>query len=160
MTLSEFLSAMSTLDPMRPVVFETQNGPMAGGYHLTEFRFADWKGIDCGGQISRGSEVYLQLFEGNGGAYMTVQKVIDIAARSLKALPQLAQAPLRAEVGTYDRGLRVFVVNAPVAQNGAVHVHLGEVFAACKALERGMVAQAAPRGPSNASQPAAGGCCA
>ena len=52
MTLNDLADQLANVRADMPVVFETDQGPISGGYHITELPFADLTGIDCGGRLS------------------------------------------------------------------------------------------------------------
>ena len=118
------------------LIFETSDGPIAAGYHVTEWKLAQIESIDCGARRASWTEASLQLLDGHGGQHMTVETFRGILAKSMAALPDLADAPFSVEFAPGNAGLRIFKVSAPRQGADRVTIALQDGGAACKpALE-------------------------
>lgn len=132
MTLTDLLTALAPFDPAQPLVFETEDGPIAGGYHVTEFKLAQIESIDCGGRRSAFTEAVLQLLDGRGGARMGVGKFSEIAGRSTAALPGLGLAELRVEFAHGNAGKAIYALGTPRATDQGIALPLLGDAALCK----------------------------
>ena len=137
-TFSELVSQLQAVDPALPLIFETKQGAIGAGYHVTELRHAHAKGIDCGGNIQTWQEARLQLMDGYGGEYMSVGKFSGIVRKSLAAVPELKQADLLVEFGHNNAELSLLALQEPVLQDDAVIVPLGDARAVCKPAQMSM----------------------
>ena len=137
-TFSELVSQLQAVDPALPLIFETKQGAIGAGYHVTELRHAHAKGIDCGGNIQTWQEARLQLMDGYGGEYMSVGKFSGIVRKSLAAVPELKQADLLVEFGHSNAELSLLALQEPVLQDDAVIVPLGDARAVCKPAQMSM----------------------
>ena len=117
-TLNDILGALSAADPDAPLVFATEAGDIGAGYHVTEFKQLEVSGIDCRGRMAHWQESQLQLLDGRSGAHMLVSKFIEIARRSMAALPDLGNAPLSVEFAPGNSGLHRYLV-AQLAEGAA-----------------------------------------
>ena len=131
-TFSELVSQLQAADPALPLIFETKQGAIGAGYHVTELRHVHAKGIDCGGNIQTWQEARLQLMDGYGGEHMSVGKFSGIVGKSLAALPELKQADLLVEFGHNNAELSLLALQEPVLRDDAVIVPLGDARAVCK----------------------------
>ncbi|MEM8590934.1 MAG: DUF6428 family protein [Pseudomonadota bacterium] len=132
MTLNDLLAALDPLDPAAPLIFATDDGAIAGGYHVTEFKFAHIESIDCGGHRHRFDEAILQLLDGRGGARMAAGKFAAIARRSAKAVVGLGEAPLKVEFAHGNAGKVIYEIAAPEVVPTGIRVGLRGDAAACK----------------------------
>ncbi len=140
MTLDELRAALAAADRAAPLVFRAGDGEIGGetggeiggGYHVTELRHAAVTGIDCGGNVARWDEAWLQLLDGPGGDHMTVGTFLKILDRSVAGVPGLGAAPLRVEFAPGNRGLRSHAAGAPEVAGGRAIVPLEEEHALCK----------------------------
>ena len=137
MTLSELIEELRPAPADSPLVFVTEQGPIAPGYHVTELRRADIKGIDCGGNTDEWREVILQLLDGVGRGHMPVGTFRGIVRKSLKEIDGLGVAPLRVEFAHGNAGLGMFAINRVTMTDGRATVSLTPEGAVCKpALRR------------------------
>ncbi|MBO9465701.1 hypothetical protein J7443_10715 [Tropicibacter sp. R15_0] len=146
MTLTSFLTDLEQFDPDQKLIFATEQGVIGAGYHVTELRHSLSTGIDCGGQIETWEEARLQLLDGAGPAHMRIGKFLQILRQSLKALPQLANVPVKVEFSHENRNMQVFSMQIPRAQEGHVVVNLTTHAAACKPMQRSMLHKPADKG--------------
>lgn len=137
MNLSELTAGLSSEDPALPLVFETADRSINGGYHVTEFRVADVHAIDCGGNTETRKEAYLQLLDGGLGDHMPVGTFLKIVQQSIAHIPELADTPLRAEFSHSNVGLRLFDLGAPAADESAIRLPLEDQRAECGPAVRG-----------------------
>ncbi|MEL6466486.1 MAG: DUF6428 family protein [Pseudomonadota bacterium] len=145
-TLSALLYDLELQDAALPLVFETKDGEVLPGYHVTELVHYSAKGIDCGGNTDTWQEVRLQLLDGQGSDHMTVGKFNSIVSRSLSVMPELGQAPLKIEFGHHNKGLQIMDLRHPEHRGDRVVIGLGKIRAVCKPAER------ASKGPGDSSQ--------
>jgi len=131
-TLNGILSELQAQDAGQAAVFQTGEGDIGSGYHVTEFKLAAVTGIDCGARISQWSETLLQLLDGAHGEHMTVKKFTAIADKSIEKVPGLGEAPFFVEFAPGNRGLRRFQVSGISRAAGRVVLGLAEDRAACK----------------------------
>ena len=124
MTLTDLRAALGGMNPDAELVFETEDGTIGGGYHVTEFKRSDVTSVDCGGRKDAWSEATLQLLDGAGGDRMRVGKFARILDQSLRALPGLGAAPLSVEFAPSNAGLRLFHPAAPEASGDRALVRL------------------------------------
>ena len=101
MTTREFLDALAP-HPDAPLHFDPGSGPLAPGYHVTEFKAVDVRAVDCGGLATSWTETVLQVVpplrpEATG---MTVGKFLSIWRRVEGAIPIDDHALLRRAVGS------------------------------------------------------------
>ncbi len=147
MTPLSLLDGLQKLPADLPLIFETGDGAIGEGYHVTEFKLSAVDSIDCGGRFASWNEAALQLLDGRGGSHMKVGKFAGILKQSIASLKGLGESPLQVEFAHENRGMRIYDLSTPELSEGAVAVRLSEVRAHCKpALE-------------HVSGPATGGCC-
>ena len=132
MTPREFDTALSASPVDARLIFETSEGPIGPGYHVTEWKLAHVQSIDCGARRDDWTEASLQLLDGDGGQHMTVGTFRGILAKSMTALPDLADAPFSVEFAPGNAGLRIFQANAPRLDADRVTVTLQDGGATCK----------------------------
>lgn len=145
-TFAELLSDVSRHDADLPLIFQTEEGDISAGYHVTELRHSNSKGIDCGGKMETWQETRLQLLDGVGHTHMSVGKFRTIVEKSLIAMPELAQAPLLAEFGHGNASLTLMSLNTSQVQGDRVVLRLGDARAVCKPYERAQVSAAPEMG--------------
>lgn len=140
MTLQEMLSALEGMPGDAPVLFETETGPVARGYHVTELKRAAITSIDCGGRVASWDEAALQLLDGpqdsEVGAHMAAGKLCAILRRCLAGVPGLGAAPLSVEFAPGNVGLRLYEPGLPEHVDGEVRLRLTERRALCKPAAR------------------------
>lgn len=156
-TFARLLADLAPLNSDHALVFVTDAGEIGAGYHVTELRHAAATGIDCGGKIDKWFETRLQLLDGQGGTHMQVGKFCEILRRSLKALPELAQAPLLAEFGPQNATLQLMSIGTPQIQADRVLLPLTPATAVCKPIQR--IGDAAAARCSTPAQPDITACC-
>ncbi|MGD1882835.1 MAG: DUF6428 family protein [Paracoccaceae bacterium] len=144
MTLSDLLAMFDEQDPDLPLVFRTADGDIGAGYHVTELRHLNCKGIDCGGRISSWDEARLQLLDGNGTNHMRVGKFSAIVKQSIAALPELAKADLLIEFGHNNNGLALMSIKKPMVHADALVAPLNNAQAFCKPARERQLAGAEP----------------
>ncbi|MEM8958880.1 MAG: DUF6428 family protein [Pseudomonadota bacterium] len=136
MTLEEMLRALENMPGDAPVLFETEAGPIARGYHVTELKRAAITSIDCGGRVASWDEAALQLLDGPQDSetegHMAAGKLCAILRRCLAGLPGLGPAPLSVEFAPGNAGLRLYEPGLPEHVAGAVRIELTERRALCK----------------------------
>lgn len=135
-TLSGLLHDLQLQDAELPLVFETEDGEISRGYHITELRHSASKGIDCGGNTEAWHEAKLQLLDGRGTSHMSVGKFSSIVSKSVSAMPELAHVSLKVEFGHDNMDLRLMTPSSPKHRGDRVVIELGNTRAACKPAER------------------------
>lgn len=138
MTPQELLDALSTLPPDAPLVFQTDAGPIRGGYHVTEWRQNQIQSIDCGARKSGWTEAILQLLDGSGGRHMTVGRFVTILGQSIRHVDGLADSPFQVEFAPGNAGLRLYRPEAPRQGDEAVTLRLTESAALCKPAQQAL----------------------
>ena len=142
MTPETLLAHLESLPADAPLIFRTDDGPIQGGYHVTELKHARISSIDCGARQAQWDEAALQLLDGMGGDHMTVGKFAAILAQSIRHVAGLGPAPLTVEFGHGNRVKQVFHPGAPRLEVGVVVVPLDGSRAVCKPAQESL--QAAP----------------
>ncbi|MEM8702045.1 MAG: DUF6428 family protein [Pseudomonadota bacterium] len=132
MTPNHLFTALKSLPADAPLIFETEAGPVAGGYHVTELKHATIKSIDCGARLSEWTEASLQVLDGQGGSAMTVGKFTGILAQSIRQVTGLGESPLHVEFAPKNVGMRIYQVASPEMQDGQIVIRLTENRAQCK----------------------------
>ncbi|WP_227270967.1 DUF6428 family protein [Roseobacter weihaiensis] len=135
-TLSDLLHDLQRQDPALPLVFETKEGEISPGYHVTELRHSSLKGIDCGGNTEAWQEAKLQLLDGRGANHMSVGKFSSIVAKTLSVMPELAHVSLQVEFGHDNTDLRLMSLSSPEHRGDRIVIGLGNMRAVCKPVER------------------------
>ncbi|KAJ56403.1 hypothetical protein ACMU_05520 [Actibacterium mucosum KCTC 23349] len=132
MSLAALAEQLKPLDPDAPLIWQTDAGPISGGYHVTELKLARVSSIDCGARQSAWTEARLQLLDGGGGDHMKLGRFQQILTQSFKALPDLANAPLIVEYAPENSGLHTFSVAQVSSNNWQVTIDLRADAAICK----------------------------
>ena len=125
------------------LIFETSEGPIGAGYHVTEWKLARVQSIDCGARRADWTEASLQLLDGYGGQHMTVRTFRGILNKSIAALPDLADAPFSVEFAPGNAGLRIFQASPPRLDADRVTIALRDGGAICKPAQVGQATGAA-----------------
>lgn len=160
-TLNDVLAALQGVD--LPLVFETDEGAIGAGYHVTELKQVSIKSIDCGGNVDDWRETHVQLLDGQDGEHMRTGKFAAIADKSMSKLRHLGEEPVFFELGLKNKGLRRYQIDGLTQSANGVRVHLNEGRAMCKpaAAARTTVAVSCCGGGMVPSQPSApSDCCA
>ncbi len=132
MNLQELQSAIRDVPGDLPLVFETEQGPIGRGYHVTELKLSHIESIDCGARTDSWKETTLQLLDGAGESHMVVDTFRQIATQSIERLDGLGVNPLKVEFAHGNKGMQVFAPARPEVVDGAVKVRLDPVRALCK----------------------------
>jgi len=132
MTPATLLETLEAMPAEMPLVFETADGEIGDGYHVTEYKLAHVTGIDCGARTSSWSEATLQLLDGTGGGHMKTGKFAGILRQSIVSVTGLGDAPLQVEFAHRNDGKRIFDLQTPELEGGRVTVRLGDTRAHCK----------------------------
>ena len=84
-----------------PVLFRTPHREVRPGYHLTEFKLARVRSVDCGRGAHEWNEGIVELLDGGdgGGEHMRAGKMGAILADVVAELPAIGDAPLVVEFG-------------------------------------------------------------
>lgn len=147
MTPQLLLETLEALPADLPLVFQTEEGEIGKGYHVTELKLAQISSIDCGGRLASWTEAALQLLDGRGGGHMNVGKFAAILGQSVSRVKGLATSPLHVEFAHGNRGMRIYSLSTPLVREGFVSVGLGETRAICKPAQ------------DHAQKTETGGCC-
>ncbi|MEO1495038.1 MAG: DUF6428 family protein [Pseudomonadota bacterium] len=135
MTPQEMLTALNALPREAALIFETGDGEIAGGYHVTEWKVHDVRSIDCGATMAAWTEVSLQLLDGAGGDLMSVGRFASILAQSLAKLDGLGESAMQVEFAHGNLGKRIYHAAVPVLDGDRVVVALTDQHALCKPAE-------------------------
>lgn len=152
-TVSDLLTGLQAQDPDKPLIFETLDGEIGTGYHVTELTHSVSKGIDCGGNLETWHEARLQLLDGQGSTHMRIGKFSTIVEKSVAAIPELAQASLTVEFAHGNSALRLMSIEPVDVQDDAIFVRLADKNAVCKPAQRTQISadQTAGRGSETAA---------
>lgn len=131
-TLTDFLQQLDQANPEAGVIFVTEDGPVGGGYHITELKHGSIDSIDCGGRQSSWSEVAIQVLDVYGESPMPVERLRGILARSIEAITGLAAAPVHVEFGHKNQSLSRYDIAGLDIGPTAVRVSLARAHASCK----------------------------
>jgi len=132
MTLNDLLQDLRAMPSEAPLAFVTGQGPIKGGYHVTELKQSKVTSIDCGARVTEWSEATLQLLDGSGGQLMSVAKFTAIVGQSVTQLTGLGDLSARVEFAAGNVGMRTYDIATPVANGDEIIVGLSEVTALCK----------------------------
>lgn len=132
MTPEELIAKLEDASGDAPLIFVTENGPINAGYHVTEVKLASVGSLDCSARRSNWNEVLIQLLDGPGQVYMTVDKFSGILKKITTTLEGLRAAALKIEFSSGNKGLRILDPGNPVATRNAVSLPLSDINAACR----------------------------
>ena len=98
-TLNDLLRLLRAGDD-RPVAFRTPERAVRAGYHLTEFKLARVRSVDCGRGGHEWNEAIVELLDGNGrGAPMRAGKLSAIMDEVVSRFPEMGDSSLVVEFG-------------------------------------------------------------
>lgn len=137
MTVAEFLSRLET-HPDLPLVFDTGDGRIAPGYHVTEIKSLQVRAMDCGGDASAWNETIVQLWSPDRpeGAHLPIEKFLAIYRRVAEATEIDASSYLRVEYGPAGDPAVAYLATDVVREDAAVVVRLTAPAVACKGRDR------------------------
>ena len=152
-TLNGILDVFESQALDQSLVFETAEGEIGGGYHVTELKQVSITSIDCGGNIDDWRETHVQLLDGQNGQHMSTKKFAAIANRSMVEIRNLGTVPLYFEFALKDKGLRRYRVESLTTDVDQTRLLLTEGRAKCKPASVGIMSanSAACCGATNAS---------
>lgn len=128
--------ALSGYPSDAPLVFQTRDHTIKGGYHVTELKVAEMTGIDCGGKITRWSEASMQIMDGFGGPHMPVGKFLGLLGHSIRSVQGLGDEAAFVEFSPMNVGLRSYQIGSVSLQDNRVIIALKDRGPMCKAAER------------------------
>ncbi|MDD9924131.1 MAG: DUF6428 family protein [Boseongicola sp.] len=132
MPLNDLLADLGEFDGDQPLIFSSDGKDAAPGYHLTEVKLASVSSLDCGGRRHQWSEARLQVLDGRGEQYMSVNKFRSIIARALEGLDGLRFADVHVEFAHGNLGLMLHSMGKPYEKGAGVVVPLEPISAQCK----------------------------
>lgn len=133
MTLEKLLNELKRLDLTQPLIFTFEGGGEIGsGYHVTEIKSSDIKGIDCSGRMTEWSEALVQLLDGQVGQHMKGRKFVGIIEHCLKNLEGLEAKPLFFEFAAKNAGLHLYSLKKVEVIDGRIIARLIKKRAICK----------------------------
>lgn len=132
-TLNDLTTQIASHPQDAPLIFETAQGEIGAGFHVTEFKAASINSITCGGDLDAWTETRLQLLDGASGTHMSVSRFGKIAAHSVQKISDLADAPLLIEYAPDNNGLHQYVIGDITHDETGTRVHLTPDHAQCKA---------------------------
>ncbi|WP_425053212.1 DUF6428 family protein [Psychromarinibacter sp. S121] len=141
-TLSELGDLLDTAPRNAAVRFRVDATQLGDGYHVTELKLAQIKGIDCGGRRNDWPETLMQVLDGQGTAPLTARKLAGILRQSIEAIPGLEAAPLSVECAPGNIGLSRYTIGAADLAAGQVMLSLEAEYALCKPSATGCCAPA------------------
>ncbi|WP_104663881.1 DUF6428 family protein [Ensifer adhaerens] len=124
--------------PDLPLVFLYDGKRVKPGYHVTEVKAGQFSALDCGANPEVWSEIFVQLWDVEEGerTHMTAGKFSAIVRKVSEHVRLDGSAKLTFEVSDGVRPMQLFCANAPVAEDGALHVALTPRPASCKPRDR------------------------
>jgi len=158
MNFNDLLETLSAVPTARPLVFQTSEGDVGAGYHVTEFKHANVTGIDCGAHVSSWSEASMQLLDGEGREHMKLKKFTGILRKSIEQIDGMGDAPIRVEFAPGNDGMRTYEMKLPQILSEKVVIPLRELRAICKPAQE----QGGTCGSGKGCDPStmSGACCA
>lgn len=137
MTVRDFLTALEAR-PDLPLAFDPGSGPVPPGYHVTEFKSAAVRAVDCGGRASDWSELVLQVAPParpearamTAGRFLTIWERVERQARIDE------RATVRVETPTPDGVAVSYLVGSIETTAAALTVRLAPPTVACKGADR------------------------
>ena len=136
-TLNGILDVFESQAADQSLVFETAEGEIGGGYHVTELKQVSITSIDCGGNLDDWRETHVQLLDGQDGQHMSTKKFAAIANRSMIEIRNLGAAPLYFEFALKNKGLRRYQVESLTTDADQTRLLLSEGQAKCKPASAG-----------------------
>jgi hypothetical protein len=135
----EFAAALESRREL-PLVFLFNGRQISAGYHITEFKSAAFRSIDCGGAPESWSETVIQLWDVDapGARHMTAGKFLAILDRASREVGIDSAAVLKFELGGREGALRMYQAGRIAAGPDRVTVELEPVIATCKPMFRGL----------------------
>ncbi len=137
MTTRDLLEPLRA-DPDRPLRFRTPDGPVPGGYHVTEIKAATVRTVDCGGRPHAWRETILQVLppaDARHEAPMSARKFLAIVDRVRDALDLADDAYLRVEHGPPGGAATTYRAEALAAGPEGFVVRLAAPAVACKGAD-------------------------
>ncbi|SHG86741.1 DUF6428 family protein [Marivita hallyeonensis] len=141
MTFEHFRKQLDRLPAGAPVVFSTPDGPIRGGYHLTEVRQARLTGLACNGVSEEWGEVALHLLDGFGGPHMPVATLFGILGKAAETLSDAIDYEVSVAFGHGNATRSVYTVTDPVLEGDTVKIALTPSPVDCKALSTAQMDQ-------------------
>ncbi|MEM9047510.1 MAG: DUF6428 family protein [Pseudomonadota bacterium] len=138
MTPQSLLDDLKILPPDLPVVFRTEAGEIAQGYHVTELKHARVTSIDCAARLSEWSQASLQLLDGDWHAQaivdpaMSARKLSGILSQSIARLDGVGAAELQVEFAHGNAGMRIYRPQRPLVAGSSIVIELADNRAQCK----------------------------
>lgn len=129
--------------PDLPLVFLYDGKPVKPGYHVTEVKAGHFSALDCGANPEAWAEIFVQLWDVDEGerTHMTAGKFSAIVGKVSEHVRLDGSAKLTFEVSDGVRPMQLFCANAPIAQDGALHIALTPRPASCKPRDRWLAEQ-------------------
>lgn len=164
MTTHEFLDRIGSR-PELPLRWWTADGPVRGGYHVTEIKATRVHAMDCGGAAAHWDETVLQILPPAvdlGEAPMRVAEFLAIHRRVAATVPVAGDGHLRVEYGEPGRPAIGYLVDAVEVDAQGVQVRLVPPTVACKGADRAVGDLPVLRDPvlrDGGPAPADLGCC-
>ena len=132
MTPHDIVQALAPAEAHAPLRFAAPDGPIAGGYHVTELKYAEITSIDCAARVTTSEHATLELLDGYGGPMMTVGTFRKLMRHAAEGVAGLERAPLRVEFGHGNTDLRVFHIHHVDPSKTDPTIHLTATRATCK----------------------------
>lgn len=132
------LLALLERHPHAPLLFDTGEGVVAPGYHVTEFKATQVRAVDCGGVATSWNETVLQVTPPARPEqrHMTAGKFLGIYRRVEAAVPIDPAAQVRVEYGDVGQSALSYLVAGVDSAPEGVRVLLRAPAVACKAADR------------------------
>jgi hypothetical protein len=132
---------LAALAPYRnkTLAFEFEGRPIQPGYHVTEVKTAEFRGLDCGANREAWPETFIQLWdipEETGKPPMTVAKFLAIMEKFGSSIPFAPDGKLTFEVSDPGSAMRLYAYAGIESSSDRVLVSLEPRPASCKPRDR------------------------
>lgn len=136
MNLQDLNTALQPVADDVSIRFQSDEGLVGPGFHITELKAAKIEAIDCGGALDQWDEVILQLMDGHQGQPMRADRLRSILRHSIGKIPALAEADVRVEFAHGNRGMGIHQMSGLSFGDGQAVIELTQDQAVCKANVR------------------------
>jgi hypothetical protein len=140
---------LTALAPHRgkTLAFEFEGRPIQPGYHVTEVKTADFRGLDCGANRESWPETFIQLWdipEETGKAPMTVAKFLAIMEKFGRSVAYEPEGKLTFEVSDPGSAMRLYAFAGMKSSAERVLISLEPRPASCKPRDRWLEGASVP----------------
>ena len=133
MNLQDLNTALMPVADDVSIRFQSDEGLVGPGFHITELKAAKIEAIDCGGAMDQWDEVILQLMDGHEGQPMRADRLRSILKHSIGKIPALAEAEVRVEFSHGNQGMGIHRMSNLHLGDAQAVIELTQDQAVCKA---------------------------